>query len=100
MTIDEAAAPRRYTVQVRQRGQITLPSQARQALALAEGDALTLWQVGDALVLTSQAPRFPALADRLAELLDETGLSLADLLQDLPRIRSDIYRETYGGNAV
>lgn len=96
MITNKAGEPSRYTVQIRQRGQITIPSQARQALALEDGDTLTLVQVGDTLILTQVAPRVPELADRIADMMDETGLSLADLLADLPRIRAEIYQETYG----
>jgi hypothetical protein len=33
----------------------------------------------------------------MADMLDESGLTLADLLADLPRIREEIYRERYLG---
>lgn len=46
--------------------------------------------------MTQKTVRLPELTDRFAALLDEAGLSLADLLADLPRIRTELYQETYG----
>ncbi len=38
------------------------------------------------------------LLDQLADMLDDSGLTLADLLADLPRIREEIYHERYQTN--
>ncbi len=43
------------------------------------------------------ASRLSELIDRMADMLDESGLTLADLLADLPRIREEIHREQYLG---
>jgi AbrB family looped-hinge helix DNA binding protein len=87
-----------YSVQVRQRGQVTIPQRLRESLAIEDGDTLTVLQVGDALLLAPRALKTPALMDRLADMLDESGVTLADLLSDLPRIREEIYRERYQTN--
>lgn len=84
-----------YTVQVRQRGQVTIPRKLRESLAIDDGDTLTVVPVGEALVLVPRALRVPELADRLASMMDEAGMSLGDLLEDLPRIREELYRERY-----
>lgn len=84
-----------YTVQVRQRGQVTIPRKLRESLAIDDGDTLTVVPVGEALVLVPRTLRVPELADRLASMMDEAGLSLGDLLDDLPRIREELYRERY-----
>lgn len=42
--------------------------------------------------------RLSELADQLADLLDESGITLADLLADLPSIREEIYHERYQAN--
>jgi AbrB family looped-hinge helix DNA binding protein len=84
-----------YSIQVRQRGQMTLPQQLRKSLAIEDGDTLTVVQIGDTIVLAPRPLRIPGLIDRMADMLDEGGITLADLLSDLPRIREEIYRERY-----
>lgn len=84
-----------YSIQVRQRGQLTLPRRLRESLAIEDGDTLTIFQVGETLLLAPQALKTPELMDRLATMLDESDVTLADLLADLPRIREEIYRERY-----
>lgn len=87
--------PKPYHVQVRQRGQVTLPRKLRESLAIEEGDTLVAVPVGDTLMLLPQRLRVPELADQLAGMMEKAGLSLADLLEDLPRIREELYRERY-----
>jgi len=89
---------RSYSIQVRQRGQVTIPRRLRESLSIEDGDTLTLLPVGDTLVLVPRQLRTPELIDRLADMLDESGMTLNDLLADLPRIREEIYRERYQTN--
>jgi bifunctional DNA-binding transcriptional regulator/antitoxin component of YhaV-PrlF toxin-antitoxin module len=89
---------RPYTIQIRQRGQLTLPRKVRESLSISDGDTLTLLPVGDTLVIAPRALRSAELIDRLAEMLEESELSLADMLADLPRIREDIYRQRYSAD--
>jgi bifunctional DNA-binding transcriptional regulator/antitoxin component of YhaV-PrlF toxin-antitoxin module len=88
-----------YSIQVRQRGQLTIPQKVRDALAIKDGDVLTLVQVGEGFFLTPRRLRTLELADTIADMLDESQMTLADLLADLPRIREEIYGERYGDNA-
>jgi parallel beta-helix repeat protein len=39
--------------------------------------------------------RGPELGDKFVALMEEEGITLADLLEDLPKIREEIYREKY-----
>lgn len=82
-------------VLVRQRGQLTIPRKLRESLSIEEGDTLELLPIGDTLVIAPRPLLVPALADRLASMVDAAGLSLADLLDELPRIREESYREQY-----
>lgn len=83
------------SVQVRQRGQLTIPRKLRESLAIEDGDTLVLLPVGDTLVLATRSLLVPALADRLSDMMGQAGLSLADMLEELPRVREAIYRERY-----
>lgn len=86
---------RPYPIQIRQRGQLTIPRKLRESFAIEDGDTLTILPVGDTLVLAPRALRSAELIDRLADMLDESDLSMAELLADLPRIREAIYSERY-----
>jgi AbrB family looped-hinge helix DNA binding protein len=80
-------------VRLRKRGQITLPQTVRDSLGLSEGDILTLLQIGEVVMLAPKQPQVPRLADRIAGLMEEEGISLADLLQGLKEEREAIWRE-------
>lgn len=96
MLADSVIESKEYTVQMRQRGQVTIPQKLRAALLIEEGDMLTLTQVGDAIVLTSKPLRSGEIADRFSYLMNEEGVTLNDLLEDLPAIREEIFNERYG----
>ncbi len=93
MIADTLSQP--YTTQVRQRGQFTIPQKIREFLNIEEGDSLDVLIVGGAILLTPKTIRTQELAEKIADMLDAEGVSLADLLQDLPQIRAEIYRERY-----
>ena len=82
-----------YNLRLRGRGQITIPRSVRQELNAREGDILTLVKIDDLMFLTQKNPRIPALTSQLSELMDEAGVSLADLLAGLPEERARILRE-------
>jgi AbrB family looped-hinge helix DNA binding protein len=82
-----------YPVRLRDRGQITVPQAVRDKLAVAEGDMLTLLQIGDTVLLTSRHLQTPHLADRIATLIEQEKVSLADLLAGLAEEREAIQRE-------
>lgn len=94
-TITEAG---NYTVQLRQRGQLTIPQKVRDSLGLDDGETLTLVQIGDLIFLTQKRLRVATLADHIASLIEKEGVSLADLLEELPKIREEIYQERYAAN--
>ena len=85
-----------YTIQVRRHGRITIPRPLREALAIEDGDTLTLLPLGDMLVITPRRLETPTLIDQMADMLDDSGLTLTDLLSDLPQIRESLYQEQYG----
>jgi AbrB family looped-hinge helix DNA binding protein len=97
---DLTTAIDRFTIQVRQRGQVTIPSQVRDALSIKEGDTLSLVQIGDTLLVTPKRLRGPELGERFVALMEEKGVTLADLLQDLPTIREEIFSERYGARTT
>lgn len=92
---DEVAPLKTYVVRLRQRGQITVPQEVREGLNMSQGDTLVLVQVGSALILTPKQPIVPQLADRIVELMEAEGVTLADLLIGLEEERAAIYQERW-----
>lgn len=85
-----------FTVQVQSQGQITMPRKLRDALSIKDGDILTLFQIGNAAILAPKPPRTHKLALKITDMMDEAGVTLTELLEDLPKIREEIYQERNG----
>ncbi len=81
-----------FTIQVRSQGRVTIPRKLRDALSLEDGDFLTLFQVGNVAVLAVKPSRTYELTNKITHLMDETGVTLAELLEDLPKIREEIFK--------
>ena len=79
------------TLQVAQRGLITIPKALREAYDIQPGDALTLLDLGGVFVLTPKPSEVDALADRIAEELRDKGETLESKLYALLE-----ERERYG----
>lgn len=82
-------------VQVRDRWQMTLPADIRRKIGLRKGDVFTVIQVGDTVVLARKKLVVPELADKVARILQEDGVTLDDLLADLEKQRERYYEENY-----
>lgn len=80
-------------VRLRERGQVTIPRSVREALELADGDMLSLVQIGEVIMLSSRQPLVPVLADKIAGLMEEEGISLAELLSGLRDERGALLHE-------
>ena len=93
MLNDVMTDSQQFTVQIRSRGQMTIPRKLRDALSIEDGDTLTLFQIGDTVILAPKPPRTYELADKIADMMESEGVTLADLLGDLPKIREEIYQE-------
>lgn len=92
---------RQTTVRLRERGQITIPQAVRDKWA-AEGhepDVLNLVEIGDALFISPKKLLVPELSKQFSALMDEEGVSLADLLEGLAEERQAIHQERYGGSS-
>lgn len=85
------------TIQLRAKGAITIPAELRERYAFDEGDVFTLVDLGDgSLLLVPRVSIVPKLAAEIEVLRLEAGLSVEDVLADLPEIRRSVYRERYG----
>lgn len=80
------------TLQLAQRGVLTLPKTLRENYNLQPGDSFTLLDLGGVFVLSPRRSEIDALADRLTQTLTQQGESLESMLQAL---REE--RERYAG---
>jgi bifunctional DNA-binding transcriptional regulator/antitoxin component of YhaV-PrlF toxin-antitoxin module len=87
------------TVQVRQRGTLTLPADLRQKYGIESGDTFRLIDLDGVLVLTPMTPMVPELAREIERLRVESGLSIEELLTALREERARYSEEKYGERA-
>ena len=70
-------------IELRERGQLTLPKSLRDALHLETGDALRAVKIANAIVLTPQRMDLDALRKQMRKLMKQHGVSAEELLRDL-----------------
>ena len=80
------------TIQIRQRGVITLPAKLRQRHSLETGDTLSLIDLDGAFFVTPEVSTVQ-LAAGIERLRQEAGLSVEDLLECLDEQRRRYYGE-------
>lgn len=68
------------TVQVRQRGALTLPAELRQKYGIQDGDTYRLVDLDGIFILTPMAPMVPELAREIERSRLEMGLGMGELL--------------------
>ena len=84
------------TIQIRNKGNLTLPIELRRKYGLSEGDVLTLLDLGDgAFILYAGASMVYRSGDRVAERMAEAGVTLDDILETLDEERERYYQERY-----
>lgn len=88
------------TLQLRDRGVVTLPKVLRERYGLAAGDTLRVLDLDGVFVVTPMVPMVPELAREIERLRSEAGLSTEELLEGLRRERERYARERYGVEAA
>lgn len=83
------------TVQVRQRGTLTLPAELREKYGIQPGDTFRLVDLDGIFVLTPMVTIVPELAREIERARLEAGLSTEELLSGLREQRERYYRENY-----
>lgn len=82
-------------VRVRQRGQITIPREFRNALGIREDSILTAVQVGEGILLTGKPLLGPEVAAQFQKAMTDKGVTLEQLLKGLEEQRKALVREKY-----
>ncbi len=83
------------TIQIRDRGILTLPAELREKYQIESGDIFRLVDLNGIFVLTPMVPIVPELASEIEKLRVEAGLSMDELLAGLKEQRERYYTEKY-----
>ena len=81
------------TVQIRQRGSLTLPVSMRAKYGIKTGDSFQLVDLDGIFVLTPMTPMVPELAREIDKIRQEAGLSMEELLLGLREQRAQYQTE-------
>ena len=84
------------TLQVSERGVVTLPAELRAKYGIEPGDTFRLVDLDGVFVLTPLVPTVPELARAIEQLRVEAGLTSEDLLELLREERARYHAEHYG----
>ena len=84
------------TVQVRQRGALTLPASLRERYNIQPGDTFRILDLDGILVLTPMVPMVPELAREIERARIKARLSVEEMLMALQEQRERYVREKYG----
>ncbi len=84
------------TVQVRDRGVITLPAEIREKYNIDSGQIYQLVDLEGVFVLVPMVPMVPELTREIEKIRIESGLSMDELLVGLREQRAKYTTEKYG----
>ena len=83
------------TVQIRQRGTLTIPADLREKYGIEPGDTFRVVDLDGIFILTPMVPMVPELAREIEKARIEAGLDTADLLRSLREERARYFEENY-----
>lgn len=72
---------------VREKGQVTIPSNIRESLHLSKDSVLSVARVGDGILLIPRPSGVDAASEKFSRAAQKKGISLEALLKDLKKIR-------------
>lgn len=84
------------TVQVRQRGSLTLPANLRERYKIKPGDTFRILDLDGILILTPMVPMVPELAREIERARIEAGMDVEEMLTTLREQRERYVQEKYG----
>ena len=84
------------TIQVRERGVVTLPAELREKYHIENGKIFHLVDLDGIFVFVPMVPMVPELANEIERIRLEAGLSIEEILDDLRKQRKSYNQEKYG----
>jgi AbrB family looped-hinge helix DNA binding protein len=85
-----------YKVEIKARGQLTIPKKIREAGLLEEGQIVSLIPVGDSIMITPKRLPLEEARREIRKILKTSGSSVEELLKGLKEEREEQFKETYG----
>ena len=85
-----------FTIQVRERGVVTLPAELREKYNIENGKIFHLVDLDGIFVFVPMVPMVPELANEIERIRLEAGLSVDELLDDLRKQRERYNKKKYG----
>jgi bifunctional DNA-binding transcriptional regulator/antitoxin component of YhaV-PrlF toxin-antitoxin module len=79
------------------RGQLTIPKELREALKMDDETQLSVFVVGQCLMLTPKRLTRASLAKNVEKSMKDKGITLEKLLSDLKTERKGYVQEKYAG---
>ena len=84
------------SVQMRAKGNLTIPSNLRQKYGIQEGDVLTLIDLGEgSFLLTPRVSLVSKIVAEIEAMRLEAGLTADEMLEALPEVRQQICDESW-----
>jgi bifunctional DNA-binding transcriptional regulator/antitoxin component of YhaV-PrlF toxin-antitoxin module len=83
------------TTRLGEKGQITVPKEYCDALALDAGAPISVLRLGGSLLLVPEDMRFHQLCDRIASTFAQHGILEKGLLETLPEVRQRVFARHY-----
>ncbi len=84
------------TIQVRERGVVTLPAELREKYNIENGKIFRLVDLDGIFVFVPMIPMVPEPANEIERIRLEAGVSVDELLDDLRKQREQYNKEKYG----
>ena len=72
---------------MREKGQVTIPADIREALHLSKDSLLSIAKIGEGVLLISKPSVFESVSAKFSKAAKEKGITLDNLLKDLKKIR-------------
>jgi antitoxin PrlF len=78
------------------KGQVIIPKSVRKRLNLHEGDKLAFIEENGKFAITKASTlTFNLLANQIAQMVQEKGITEEEMLEELERVREELWNERY-----
>jgi antitoxin PrlF len=78
------------------KGQVTIPKSIRERLRLHDGDKIAFIEENEKITITKASTlSFNKLANEIAKIAEEKGITEEDMLEELERVREEMWNERY-----
>ncbi len=74
---------------MREKGQVTIPSDIRESLHLSKDSILSIVKAGNGILLIPKPSAVESFGARFQKAAEEKGITLEDLLRDLRKMRRE-----------